>query len=281
MTGAGTAPGGSPDQASEADPFEGPKLLLDGARENIHELELQCQAFVESCRCTPVTELDRETGDNLCKIRIVQTIPGRLRVIASNGLNNLRHSLDQAVNAAAVELGATKRDSYFPFAPDAGAIDGEIRRKCRRVPSEIIRLIKAFQPYGGGDDLLYAMSRISGPNKHQLVLKLNINVPNILVESSDRNPLIIKGPCDFVHSWDSTKQELQLARVHPGGSFHYDGKVSMPLFVSLGDSEITSGEPAPALLDTLAGKVHGIVRALEAETRRLVEARAVGGLRSA
>lgn len=60
------------------------------------------------------------------KYRLAQRIPGRLRVLAPNVVNNLRHSPDQAVNCAALELGATARKNYLPLAE--GVIEAETAR---------------------------------------------------------------------------------------------------------------------------------------------------------
>jgi hypothetical protein len=256
--------------SGDADPFESPKLLLAGAREDIDKLKRECDIFTEQCRGVPFAEIDRQTGDKLVKVRITHKPPGRLRVTASNALNNLRHSLDQVVNAAAFELGSKKRDNYFPFARDAGSIDEVIRSNCRNVPSDLIPLLKAFQPYGGGDDLLYSMSRLSGPNKHQIVLKLNVNLTHLLLGAKTGFRLL-QGPADIgVLRWDSSKQELDMVRIKPGGRFDCERQIKLPLFVTLGDSEPASREPAAAFLDALAGKVESIIMAIEAETTRLL-----------
>jgi hypothetical protein len=258
------------DEASSPDPFEEPKLLLDGARENIQELEARGQAFVESCRGVPIVDLDAKTDEKVLKYRITRKVPGRLRVVASNALNNLRHSLDQAVNSASVELGSRKRNNYFPFAKDAGEIDGVIRRNCPTVPSGLIRLLKAFQPYGGGDDLLYTMSRMSGPNKHQLVLKLDLNLPYLSMYLDELASFRFSGPFKVGYmGWDSAKQELEFARVRADAAFEYRDDLHLPLLISLADSQTASGEPAAAFLNTLAGKVDRIIQAIEAETGRL------------
>lgn len=263
---------------SDEDVFDSPKLILDRAREHIRELEARSQGFVEGCRGIPIVEFDAQTGEKVHKLRFTQKIPGKLRVIASDALNNLRHSLDQAVNAAAAELGG-KRNNYFPFAKDAGDIDRVVKDNCPSLHADIKDLIKTFQPYGGGDDLLYAMSRMSGPDKHQLVLKLNINLPRFPMGAGTGYDLRGQGPMSIGYiAWDGFKQELESARVWGNGHSEYEGEFKMPLFISLSDSHITRGEPAPAFLNTVASKVEGIIAAIEAETARLKAPHVVGSL---
>jgi hypothetical protein len=249
------------------DPFESPKLLLDGARHDVKNFDSESREFIDNCFAVPFTQIDNKTREKVVKYRIAQKMPGHLRVLASNVVNNLRHALDQAVNCAAVELGATKRNNYFPFAKDSTDIDRIIRDSCKSVRADLIPTLKGFQPYGGGDDLLYSLSRIAGPNKHQLVLKTNLDLTHLIINDL---MAIFRSPGSFgFGGWDSAKQELEFARIGPGGYLKCNPKAKLPVFVSLSDSKIASGEPATAFLDTLAGKVESIVSAIEAETDRL------------
>jgi hypothetical protein len=158
-----------------------------------------------------IGQYDSKSNENVLKYRIAQKIPGRLRVLASNVVNNLRHSLDQAVNCASIELGGTKRNNYFPFPKDETEIDRLIRDNCPTVPAVLKPTLKAFKPYGGGDDLLYSLSQIAGSNKHKLVLKLDLDLPHIILSDIVSD---ITGPAyGGVIRWDSAKQEVEIARV--------------------------------------------------------------------
>ena len=253
------------------DPFESPKLLIAGARDDIESLRVESQTFLDGCFGVPFSYEDPKTRDDVIKYRIAQKIPGRLRVLASNVVNNLRHALDHATNIAAVELGGKPR-GYFPFAKNATDIDRVIADNCtsKGIPVELVPLLKGFKPYVGGDDLLYALNRIVRPNKHQVVLVMDMDLPLIVA-----NGVIfsITGPAEagFI-AWDSARQEIEVARIPqhpPGGKVELARKAKFPLSISVRDAQVASGQPAPAFLDALASKVEGIVLAIEAETARL------------
>jgi hypothetical protein len=250
----------------DADPFESPKLLLDGARHDIKNFDVESRVFLDSCFGVPSQKIDRKTGENVVKYHVPQRMPGHLRVLASNAVNNLRHTLDQAVNCAAVGLGG-KRDNYFPFAKDATDIDRIIKDNCKSVRADLLPTLKGFQPYGGGDDVLYSLSRIAGPNKHQLVLKTNLDLTHLVLNDLASE---IRGPSSVgLMHWGSKKQEFEFARIGSSGYIKCNPKAKLPLSISLGDSKISSSEPATTFLETLASKVDGILGALEADTERL------------
>lgn len=249
------------------DPFESPKLLFDGALNDIKNFESQCKDFLDSCYAIPVEKVNKKTGENIIKYRVIQKIPGHFRVIVSNVINNLRHSLDQSVNCAAIELGATKRNNYFPFAKDANEFSLTVKKRCPSVPPNLLKVLEEFKPYGGGDDLLYSFNRITGANKHQVLLNMNIHVPHLIM-----NGLVaeFRGPGQVGYIvWDHIKQEVEVARIQPGGQLKCNSKAKLPLFISLGGCQIPGYESANVFLDEVAKKVQGILDTIERETSRL------------
>jgi len=255
----------------QSDAFESPRLLLDAARHDIAEFDSQARAFLNGCLGVRVVQMDPKSGEQVVKYRVAQKIPGRLRVLASNVLNNLRHSLDQAVNCAAIELGGAKRNNYFPFAKDALDIDRVIKDNCKTVPAALKPILKGFRPYSGGDDLLYSLNRIAGPNKHQLVVRLNLDLTHLVANDFVRE---VRGPAAFGFiEWDSAKQEIEIARIGPGGHVICADRTKLPLSMTLGHRQDAGGKPATTFLNALANKVESILRVIETETARLKPAR--------
>ncbi|MBD9540097.1 hypothetical protein IB276_11595 [Ensifer sp. ENS04] len=255
------------------DPFESPKLLIEGAVEDIEELGIKCRAFVDACTSVAFAEPDFQAGQNVIKFRVAQKIPQRLRYLTSNILNNLRHALDQAINCGAVELGARKRNSYFPFVKDEAELPAALASKCKSVDSRLSDyIVREFKPYGGGDDLLYAMSKCTGPNKHQLTLSLQCDLQTMIWD--DRFAFQLTGSgmggdtLGFL-GWDSRKQELEFARIFPGSVLKITGQPHLPLFIAICGSPELGGDVVVVVLRNLASKVRSIVVAIEAETARL------------
>jgi hypothetical protein len=74
-----------------------------------------------------------------------------------------------------------------------------------------------IQPHHGGDDLLYALSRIAGPNKHQRVISMSLNhtglqlrtTSNAFIPHADLRPLVL-------NRWNELHNELEFMRAGPG-----------------------------------------------------------------
>ena len=241
-----------------ADEFESPESLIYGAGEDTTDFQSRYDAFVKSCRCVPVHEIDPQTRENIYKLRITNKIPGRLRYVANNIINNLRHSLDQALNAAAFELGYTKRDSYFPYGKDLDGLNEQIKKQCPRIPDELKEYIRDCKPYIGGNDLLWAICSLPGPRKHRISFNLNVNPPDF-----ELFPLTFTGPgqIGFI-GWDSDKQELHYAR---GGHIEFHGEPHLSVYIEISTSPVLSGQPAAGLLHECLGVVSGVVSGLKAQ----------------
>ena len=255
------------------DPFDSPKALIQGAKEDVIEFEARWTAYASNARCVPIIYTDRETGHKIIKIRVKDNPPARLRYLASNIINNIRHALDQAANAAAVLLGKNKRDGYFPFGIDKVGIEDVIKRHCRGFNIELIDYFRSLKPNGGGDDLLSAVGKATGPNKHQITLDIYTDVPryglfDFMVD--------ITGPAEVGGGWDKNKRELLLVTLTSSSAqttICINAQTRLPLVVEIGGSAAFTGHEATALLNTLIGKVDGILLGVETETARILASR--------
>lgn len=256
--------------ASSNDPFESPKALIQGAKEDLANVEALIDAYRADATCAPIVHYDRQTAHKFIKLRIVNAPPPRIRYLVSGILNNLRHCLDQAANAAAVELRGGERNGYFPFAKDISDIDHIIKKNCKTFPAELTEYLISFKPYGGGDDLLYALSKVAGSNKHRITVEILPNLQGFTVN-------------DFIHrfrgpgvlgmlGWDPDKRELTFARLESSISYvttSIDDRTRLPFHMEVGGHPAFAGNQAAVLLNSLIAKVERILVGMEAETARL------------
>jgi hypothetical protein len=250
----------------DTDPFESPKLLLARGKENSAEFEGRFRAFVKSTHLTIAHDLDPKTGNAIIKARLDKPFPGGLRPILSDAINNFRHALDQAVNSAAVEIRAGKRDCYFPFAADINDLGVLYVKRFKTVPVALRPFLDNLKPYAGGDDLLWSLGKISGPNKHQIILETATDVTQIVEVKAE-----IAGRWRRIYRWDSAKEEMTIAVAAPGTQFNLN--IEMPILVKFGGSGPLSGHEAIGTLNALAGKADGILKGIEAETARIIRER--------
>jgi hypothetical protein len=241
------------------DPFYSSKFSIDRAKHHFHDFERELKSFDNPDPYAHVVEFDAKTSENVHKYKLVKAVPPIMNGLVVDCINNLRAALDQAVNAIATL--ANTRDTYFPFAGSdtefANTVKGRLKKP---FPEEITKLIAGFKPYQGGNDLLWALSMISGANKHSIIRPV-ATIPASVV----MNGTVSAG--SFGGNWDSGKNEMILARVPIGREVNM--KFTVTSFIAMGDVQVVGGQPADVTLDELIRIVEGIVAALEDETKRL------------
>lgn len=251
-------------------PFDGPRLTLQGARAHIRDLEAGVSAFLDSCYAVPRTETNPKTGETVIYFRVEQRLDPELRRFASSAVNELRHALDQAYNQATAYLGLPgNHDAYFPLAKSENDFLGVIKGKHNADPLELIAVLKAAKPYAGGDDLLYELGPLSRM-KHIDPLNLDVDLPALYFDDLVKPPGITfrqgSGLARLTHLWDGKKQELEFIRAGKPPILELQDEAKLPLRVSFAGSKAAGGQPAPGFLNTVADTVDGIISAIEAAT---------------
>lgn len=257
-------------------PFESPKLLIARAKENLADFDARYRAYLETRPYEALTEDDAKTGDKILKLRVTAPIPGIMRVVLSDCFNNCRHALDQAVNEAAVALRGGERNCYFPFGKNAkefSFIYGG--RRYQYIPIELRPYLNGLQPYFGGNDLLYALSKLAGPNKHQIVLRLFAgSMGGVDISAKRASKVAFLPPV-----WNRAKGELPVARIEPGGELHTD--IGFTPLIAVVDPAVHGLQASPGMAETFISMAERIVEGIEAEAMRLLAAKGNHGQASA
>jgi hypothetical protein len=182
-------------------------------------------------------------------------------------MTNLKDAIDHAVVASAKLAGATSlRSIEFPFCGSADKYQGALTGKCKNVPSEIVALMSHFQPYEGGDDLLWSLSKVSANNRHQFIrpvvarrtLNFDSGIPFPSDDGSDTwtltNPdgSTIKRPMP-----ELLVEMMRGTQISISTDIHFDSSV-----------ENWGGLPVIPVIAELVCKVLNIVNAIENECRR-------------
>lgn len=251
-------------------PFESPKLLVDGAKTNLIDFESGCNSFIQDCTYDTIRYIEPKSGDKVVKFRFHHRMPPKLRLSAYRILNDLRHALDQAVCDGAISLGRPNaKGVYFPFGKEPKNFDDEVTNKCKNVHPDLIALIRGFKPHYGGDDLLYALSSIAGPNKHQRVISMSLNHSGLQIEPTS-NAVILHADLRplRLNRWNELHNELEFMRTGAGAQGQINAIPVLQIVV--GDGEPPLAGPATANLSALASKAEGIVLGIEAETARIL-----------
>jgi hypothetical protein len=161
------------------DPFHGPKLKIKRANEHIGEIDRQCEAYFAGDRYVSFAEHDPQSGEYVIKIRHIDPIPEDLYALIAETAYHLRSSLDQMVVAIARANGVTKiRKLYFPFAKDAKEFESAATKLEKRgLPSDVIELIRKFEPFECGKNRLWGLGPLANIDKHDTLIPMgNVGV---------------------------------------------------------------------------------------------------------
>ena len=252
------------------DIFESSKFRFARAKEHILAFKERQSAFLKAKEWSKIIESDASGDNYLHKIRFTKPFPGNdFAIIATEAIEHLRASLDHAAYAIAVASGTTNpKSAYFPFAQDATGLQAVIKGRCKDIPSDIVTLFCSFQPYKGGNDLLYALNSVCIANKHRELTQMDI-IPDITIKEIWAHN--IYGPINVIVPqliWDRRKNEIVYLIVpitQPEASTY----TNVVITLHIAFDEIIGGKTAFALLNTMASIVESILVATEGEARRL------------
>lgn len=241
--------------------FESAKLLVGRAKENYADFTNRRNAFFKSRRIFHFIENDPDTGDAVHKIRFVGEVPGELRTTASDTLNNLRHALDHAIFASRKVLNPkASRKTYFPIGENESSFNGEVKRKCDGVHQGIVEVVRSFRPFNGGDELLWGMCKIAGPNKHQILLGVDL-----AIEPISQHIQVAVGDGQYggcIRCGDAN--EWEIARMAPDSIIKFEYRTIT--YITFAEGEIIKDQVVSRLLDEHINKVEQIVLKIEQQT---------------
>ncbi len=252
-----------------SDNFTFPKRKLDRARKHITDFYKEYVNFFSSNPWSRV--IDRHPKGDLLdhKIKFTQNFPNALTDTVLDAVNNLRPVLDQAAYASAVSSGITTPTSAsFPFGSDQTTWENQVKGRCKHIHSDVIAIMRSFQPYKTGNGLLWALTEACNTDKHALLEPIAISVGPTVISGMT----ITGGPGlrVFRPKWNREKNEIVFAVTGPNVNADYHSQIGIDL--GFGEIEIIQGKPVLPVLNAMANEVEKILNAIKSETRRLFPA---------
>lgn len=249
-----------------SDPFSSSRRKVARAKEHFADLEKRVKTFVDLKPYKEITEDDpNRPGFIVYKVRLTEPLPEAIGSVLGDLVANLRNALDNAAYAVAVASGKTDpKFTSFPFAGSVHQMANALGRS-KDLPNEIQSLFCGFQPYLGGDDLLWLLNEICNADKHKIVTPLGTGMLPVLRRNVSVTEGFLSVPTD--HIWDRAKNEMEVLTVGPGTEFQYG--FQFHIFVAFQNIKLVDGKPILPVLDNLFGKIERILVAIEAESRRL------------
>jgi|SRR5208282_1760114 len=247
-----------------SDPFESSRRKIARAKEHFLNLHREIEKFTLVNPYERVIEPHPDNPDHLIhKIKMTKEIPASIADTTADVVNNLRNALDNSGYAVAVASGvADPKFSAFPFARSVAQMANSLGRS-KDIPKEIQSLFCGFQPYLGGDDLLWALNEICNGDKHKMVIPIGTGMVRAAAGVESVGYFSMPEP----HVWNRAKNEMELITLGKDAKFKYN--FHFRFSVAFNDIQVVDGEPVLGVLDDLCGKVESILVCIEAESRRL------------
>lgn len=246
------------------DPFESSRRKIARSIEHFNELERKVGEFTRVNPYRRVVEPHpSKSGYVVHKIILTATLPSSLADITGDIVQNLRNALDNAAYAVSVASGRTDpKFTAFPFAGSVSQMPQALRRS-KDLPPQIQSMFVGFQPYLGGDDLLWALNEMCVSDKHKMLIPIGTGVVRRAGEVRGAGFFSMPDP----HRWDREKNEMELITLGPGAEFqyHFDFRV----FVAINGIRVVDGHSVLTVLGDVGQKVESILDAIEMESHRL------------
>jgi len=251
--------------------FESAFGSISWSNEKTKEFSKIVDDFFQKRPFEKIIEVDKQSDQQIHKIRMTAPLPKQLANVAKDAASNLRDALDHAVYASTSMLSgkADPSDTGFPFGADAASISQELNgRRLRGNAPEIRATLEALQPYSGGNDPLYRLNKLRNPNTHRVIVPvIAASMGNTLQFSGS-----ITGPSQLGYNhWDPVARTVEFMRVGAGSDFDY--KVTVSWAVTFGAIEAVKGLEVVTTLRTMSSDVEAAVTAIKVETARILGAR--------
>ena len=246
-------------------PFGDAKSKLAWAEKRFTDLQPEVNNFGNLNSYEEVIEPHPDKPDHqVHKIRLTQLLPRDIAHITEEVVNSLRSALDAASYAVALASGkSSPKYSAFPFAGSVTGMAQSLGGWCKDIPAPIQSLFFGFQPYAGGDDLLWSLNEICNTQKHKIVVPVGTGAYPMGARARGTGFFEMPTP----HVWEGEKNEMKLITLGPGAQFDYE--FNFRLFVAFGEIKVVGGSELLGTLYKIGHKVETILTAIEAESRRI------------
>lgn len=247
------------------DPLKAARLKVGRALSHLDEVRSRIVAFyrTEPYPLTHWVEDDVE-GYQVLRLRAGQ-IPDEVAIAVGDTVSNLRSALDYAANQLAIMAG-NRPLVHFPFAGDRRTFetDTRIQRTLQAIPPGACRFICDLQPYRGGNDYLWSLTRVRNLSTHCGLLPLGVAVPGLsskMAMLAGASPPLTFGVATAPLQFDAfgTAVLMRFPKAGSGPDYDYD----LTMDVGFGDVDVVSGRSVTAVLMDYCGMVDDILSGFE------------------
>lgn len=207
--------------SAKARPFRGSRQKLVRAKEHIASIEASIAEWLAGkwCTCTLI-----QGADGPPKLQMaIHGAPRKYEETLGDALHNLRSALDLTAVEVVRIHGGNERGVKFPFSDTAAELDQAIKSaNFHRASPAAQSLVRALQPYNGGNKLLRGLHDLDVENKHRRIAPNAMNPttqaikvemvngkPEVSLDPNTRPSVILSFPVDGPLAGQPVVPELQ------------------------------------------------------------------------
>jgi hypothetical protein len=267
------------------DPFFGPAIKIQRANRLLGELITREATFWDGCKPFIDTDPDPETGRRFARVRVRESPPEMIHVLAAEVIYHLRSTLDQIAVRLAIMSNVSKRNLskvYFPCGkgPREFVFDarGESRPrherrmveqpwvkrkkgKIERLEPDLIKLILRQKAYPGGDDDVHSIFPLANIDKHVELIPAASNghlrfMSNIKIENPISSLIVSGGMYNL-------NEGIPIVELGPHGTItrnNADTEIELAGQISFGNTSVHNGMPIALVLSRLVRRVSDLLQ---------------------
>jgi hypothetical protein len=155
-----------------AETFKDSQLKINRARKHISDLNDHIAAYLSRDPYKLVVETDPEGSGNYSWVmRVSEEFPCDTSAYIGDTIHNLRAALDLLATSLVALNGGNTKDVYWPFGTDVTRFEKRIKKThIDRAAPDIVDMIRAFKPYGGGNEALRGLHDLDIADKHKALI---------------------------------------------------------------------------------------------------------------
>lgn len=162
------------------------QLKAKRADDQIRDLEATIRAFLDSPAYVVSTQKQSETGNTIHYLSKVSDVDPIIPHLAGEAIHSLRSTLDHLAYQLFLVNRTDPNDEgasiSFPIYDPAKTTEASAFGKIKVLGNEAIELIRAFKPYQGGNNLLWAIHKLDNIDKHRTLLTVGAGFMGLRVD---------------------------------------------------------------------------------------------------
>jgi hypothetical protein len=266
-------------------PFESSREKIERAKSHIDELETLGRAFLHSHPGPYLiyTKSEVETRDKIYCVHVREQPPDSWGPIIGEILYNLRSGLDHIAHRIVLDGRCPPNiDTGYPIGEHREAFESVLGKRVRGAGKKSIRVLRAQEPYGGGNDSLWWLHHLNIVDKHRFPLLVGSMYRSITIpfQETIRDMIRRMHPDESDPNFGFTDEQLSAFDLHlrpqdklfplkDGDEVYrvrapadYPDKEEDPKFafeIAFGEPEVVYGEPLLPTLNTIADSVEKVL----------------------